>query len=123
MFKVLMKSVFLLLIIPLFTLALEPSNPIALCDRFEGAEMKKCEQKMQKEEIDWYAATVCNLQKDKNSFWTCWNEARNTQFIPAKLEKCGEDKQLNDAQRLTCLKDAKADRVPASTKKSIFQGL
>lgn len=122
MLKITLKSILLLLVIPLFTLALEPSNPVALCDRFEGNEVKKCEQRMQKEEVDWYAATVCNLQKDTTSFWKCWDEARNTQFIPAKLEKCGEDKQLDDLQRLSCLKEAKADREPASSKKSIFQG-
>jgi len=51
-------------LIPLITLAIEPSNPQGFCERFiADSDIKTCQERTKKEEVDWYAATVCNLQK------------------------------------------------------------
>lgn len=118
------QSFSLLLAIPLFTMALEPSNPASLCDRFVGdTEIQACEEKTKNADVDWYATTVCNLQSDSSAFWSCWSEIQDTKFSPAALDKCAEDRSLTDETRLACLKKAKAGRQPASLPNSEFQSL
>ncbi|MNJ94741.1 hypothetical protein D3C87_124430 [compost metagenome] len=118
------QSFTLLLAIPLFTMALEPSNPASLCDRFVGDdEVQACEKKTHDSKVDWYAATVCNLQSDQASFWNCWSEIENARFSPAALDKCAENQSLDDVSRLACVKAAKAGRQPASVNNTEFQSL
>jgi hypothetical protein len=112
-----LKSALLLLTIPFFTMALEPTNPVGFCDRFlKEKDIQVCQQKTQKDDVDWYAATVCNLQKDDSNFWSCWDHIKGVHFNPQALELCGEDKDLNDKDRLTCLDGAQVQRAPASIK-------
>jgi hypothetical protein len=123
-----LNSLFLVALIPLIALAIEPTNPQGFCDRFiSEKDLQLCLEKIKKEDVDWYAATVCNLQKEDPAFWTCWESIKNQAFNPALLEQCGEGKDLNDLERQHCLDGAKSTRAPAddSHKKtnSLFQPL
>lgn len=120
--KNILHSIVLIALIPLIALALEPTNPPGICDRFVSEkDAELCKDKVQKNEnVDWYAVTVCNLQKDDGQFWKCWESIQGQSFSPAALEKCGEDKDLSDTQRLTCVDSARGDRKPASQQ---FQAL
>ncbi|WP_413581876.1 hypothetical protein [Bdellovibrio sp. HCB288] len=114
--KHVVNSLVLIALIPLIALAIEPTNPPGVCDRFVGeADVKACQEKMQKNEnVDWYAVTVCNLQKDDQQFWKCFDSIQGQAFNPASLDKCGEETEMSDTQRLTCMESARADRKPAS---------
>ncbi|MEK2688356.1 hypothetical protein [Bdellovibrio sp. GT3] len=109
-------SLVLIASIPLIALAIEPTNPPGVCDRFIGeSEAKACQEKMQNNQnVDWYAVTVCNLQKDDQQFWKCFDSIQNQAFNPGSLDKCGEETEMTDAQRLSCMDSARSDRKPAS---------
>lgn len=126
--KAFFKSLILIALVPLITLAIEPMNPQGFCDRFlSDKDIEICKTKTEKDKdlVDWYAATVCNLQQEDSSFWTCWESIRGQSFNPAMLENCGDDNGLTDTERQNCLLKAKAQRLPASIKESsnneIFQ--
>ncbi|NUN07382.1 MAG: hypothetical protein HUU57_16685 [Bdellovibrio sp.] len=125
--KLALKSLLLISSIPLLAFALEPVNPENLCSRFIGDDdIKNCEQRTQKETIDWYAASVCNLQKDDTAFWTCWDSLKDKKIQPRSLSSCVGDDTMSDDQRHTCLNklSSSAGRAPAALKSSdIFQPL
>ncbi|WP_347357788.1 hypothetical protein [Bdellovibrio sp.] len=123
--KLLVNSVFLIASIPLIALALEPTNPAGLCDRFTGEkDIATCQQKTEKENADWYATTVCNLQQDDKAFWACWDSIQGQSFVPQALEKCGEEQDMSDSQRQACLNSSKTSRKPASSENAAgFQPL
>ncbi|QDK45912.1 hypothetical protein DOM22_12505 [Bdellovibrio sp. ZAP7] len=114
--KNILHSIVLIALIPLIALALEPTNPPGICDRFVGEkDAEQCREKVQKNEnVDWYAVTVCNLQKDDSQFWKCWDSIQGQSYNPQALEKCGEEKELSDTQRFECVSTARSDRKPAS---------
>lgn len=121
--KNIFHSIALIALIPLIALALEPTNPQGFCDRFVGEkDVQQCKERTQKEEVDWYAATVCNLQKEDGAFWKCWDSIKGQSFNPAALDRCGEDKDLSDIQRQDCVTTARAGREPAS-QNAAFQAL
>jgi hypothetical protein len=111
----LIKSTLPITLIPLIALAIEPSNPEGFCERFiREADIKKCEERTKNDDVDWYAATICNLQKDDKAFWKCWEGIKNQTFNPGKLDACGEQKDLSDLERQACLNTALNRRSPAS---------
>lgn len=113
--KHILQTLVLIAIIPLIAIALEPTNPQGFCDRFLGEkDVLKCKERTQKEEVDWYAATVCNLQKEDAAFWSCWDSIKGQSFNPASLDHCGEDQELSDMQRQECVVAARSGREPAS---------
>lgn len=120
--KNIIHSVCLIALIPLIAMALEPTNPKGFCDRFVGdKDVSQCAEKIQKDDVDWYAATVCNLQHDDKTFWSCWDSIKGQSFNPAALDKCAENQELTDVQRQECVVAARAGREPAST--AIYQAL
>lgn len=112
--KLALHSFALVVCIPLVALALEPTNPQGFCDRFIAEKDISLCQKRTNEEVDWYAATVCHLQKEDSAFWSCWDSIKGKSFNPQALEKCGEDKDLSDNQRQACINGADKGRKPAS---------
>ncbi len=112
-----LKSLSVLWLIPLLTLAIEPSNPNTICDRFVGdKDQQACEEKMKKDDVDWYAATVCSLTQEDSQFWSCWGKIKGARFNPVAIEVCAETKEMKDAERITCLDKARLERKPASDK-------
>lgn len=123
----LLCSIMILCMFSLAAQALEPVNPLGLCSRFIAEEdIQNCEKKLGKDNVDWYAATACSLQKDDEAFWKCWKLVKGKSFNPRKIEKCGEGYELSDQGRLECLKKALGKRAPSSVSvdsKEIFQPL
>lgn len=112
-----LKSQFALWLIPLIALAVTPTNPSSLCDRFVGeAEQKVCEVKTAKEEVDWYAATVCGQMSADGEFWKCWDKIKGAQFSPVQLDRCQSEHAATDADRITCVEKSRLPRSPASQK-------
>ncbi len=97
----------------LSALALEPENPVALCERFlEGSPRLECQKKMEQWKPDWYAATTCNGIFDDKIFYECVDFSRSQSFLPKKLEECQGD-QLTDLARLQCVKAAQTVKEKA----------
>jgi len=120
--KNLFHSFVLVALIPLIALALEPTNPPGICDRFtSAADIEQCNSRTAKDDVDWYAVTVCNLQKDDQSFWKCWDSIQEQSFNPATLDKCGEESEMTDIKRQECVNSSRGNREPAS--KATFQPL
>ncbi len=122
-----MKSIFYTLLaiasVPLIAWALEPANPSGFCDRFIGEEdIATCKKKTEADDVDWYAATVCNLQTEDKAFWICWDSIKGRAFSPQALEKCGEDSAMDDLQRQKCVDDSRQNRSPSSVNR-LFQPL
>lgn len=121
------KSLLPVACIPFLAFALEPVNPENLCSRFIGDDdIKNCEQRTQKENIDWYAASVCNLQKEDAAFWTCWDSLKDKKIQPRSLSSCAGDETLADEQRQACLTNlfSTSGRSPAAHKSpDLFQPL
>jgi hypothetical protein len=108
MLQLLLKTHLAFLLIPLITLALEPSNPNALCERFLGEKEKTaCEQKTSKPELDWYATAACGLQQEDKNFLSCLDEIKGAKFNPEALELCAKPADISDNDRLTCIKKIK----------------
>ncbi len=85
------------------TWAIEPTNPLTLCERFIAPETKKdCENKIKKIAPDWYLATVCEKQFEDKDFFSCLELSEKYNFSPAKLGPCAE--HMLDSERLGCLK-------------------
>jgi hypothetical protein len=120
--SILIKSLLALSLIPLLAIAVTPSNPTALCDRFVAdKDQKLCEDRVAKDKVDWYAATACGLAQDDGQFWKCWDQIKGASFNPAALEKCADDNAMKDAERVSCIDKARLGRTPASS--SEFQPL
>lgn len=119
------KSLLLVASIPLIALALEPTNPSNLCDRFIGEkDIAQCKELTEKDEVDWYAGTVCNLQKEDKAFWECWNTVKGKKMNPQALDRCAETVDLTDEQRLECVRKSFDQRKPASDSSAVpFQPL
>ncbi|MEZ0391462.1 MAG: hypothetical protein ACAH59_04555 [Pseudobdellovibrionaceae bacterium] len=93
--------------------ALEPQNPIALCERFlEGPEKVECEKKMKDLSPDWYLATVCNQNFTDPSFYECVELTKTGAFSPRKLDLCTRD-GISDSTRIACIKAAKTNTLEA----------
>ncbi|MBC7371427.1 MAG: hypothetical protein H7326_07680 [Bdellovibrionaceae bacterium] len=108
MLGVFLKSSFIFLIIPIITLAIEPSNPIGICDRFIGEQEKaECVAKTSKSDLDWYAASACSLQQEDKNFHACINEIQQATFNPEALEICAKDSNMSDSQRFLCIRKVK----------------
>ncbi|WII71671.1 hypothetical protein QJS83_14475 [Bdellovibrio sp. 22V] len=123
--KIVFHSLALIASVPLIAFAIEPTNPSGFCDRFIGEkDIELCKGRTEKDEVDWYAATICNLQKDDKAFWTCWDSIKGQSFNPQALDACGDSAELSDEQRLSCVQAAKGSRKPASTSQDgLFQPL
>lgn len=85
--------------------AVEPQNPVTLCERFIAPDTKSnCEKKIKKMAPDWYLAGVCEKQFDDSEFWKCLDLSQTKNFSPVALEKCNAE-GASDQDRLTCLKN------------------
>src|SRR4051812_29067520 len=102
---------------------LEPSNPEVGCERFiKKEDQNNCLAKSKQLNLDWYAASVCNMVEDDDQLMKCWNEIAGHSYAPKSLEKCSL-KDSTDDERIQCLrlvtinqKNTKG-RVPASASK------
>ena len=125
--KLLIKSLLPIACVPFLAVALEPVNPENLCSRFIGDDdIKNCEQRTTKENIDWYAASVCNLQIEDAAFWTCWDSLKDKKIQPRSLVGCVGDENFGDEERQACVKNSfnPSGRTPAAEKSSdLFQPL
>ncbi len=84
--------------------ALDPRNPVTLCERFISLEDKKfCEQKVLEMQPDWYLAGICEHQYEDQSFYDCLSLSNKSDFPLAKLPVC-ESPSLADEERMNCLK-------------------
>lgn len=119
MLQLLLKSYLAFLLIPLLTLALEPTDPSAFCERFLGDKDKaSCMLKTAKNELDWYASAACNLQEDDQGFLSCLEEIKGAKFNPEALELCAKPHTIKDSERLSCIKKIKnKDYTRAQLKK------
>ena len=105
--KITLPSFFFLVLASVQVLALEPQNPVSLCDRFLGAAQTECEQKMKDSKPDWYLATVCNLQFEDKLFYECLSLGGKQSFSPKALEACASH-EMNDADRMTCIQNSRS---------------
>lgn len=119
-----------LALIGLSALALEPVNPVSLCDRFiKDTDIARCQAQAKKLDLDWYAATVCGQMDDDQEFLNCWKKIGGMSFSPQKMENCAKE-DLSDSQRLSCLqatrdevRPAKSRRPAAKTAAPVYQPL
>lgn len=114
--------------------ALNPIEPSTLCDRFiQDQDKKQCERQAIKLDLDWYAASVCDLLDSDSQFLKCWTEVDGKIYSPPDLIDCVSE-DLVDEDRRACLrrvskKDSATSRVPAAEgkakgqKPAIFQPL
>ena len=125
--KLLLQSLLLIACVPFLSLALEPVHPESVCNRFIGeTDIKSCETRAQKDNVDWYAVSLCNLQKEDSAFWACWDQVKDKKIKPQALKSCVGDENFSDEQRQSCLEGALSNgRMPASSesKSDIFQPL
>lgn len=106
--QLLLKTHLAFLLIPLITLAIEPSNPTSLCDRFLGDKDKAtCMLKTTKNPLDWYASSACALQQDDKNFMSCLDEIKGATFNPEALELCAKSTEITDDARISCIKKIK----------------
>lgn len=104
MLQLILKSHLAFLLIPLITLALEPSNPSLHCDRFlSDADKAACTKKIETQKLDWYASSACALQDEDKNFLTCLDEIQSADFNPEALELCAHSHDISDQSRLECL--------------------
>lgn len=125
MFQLLLKSSITFLAIPLLSLALEPSEPSGLCERFLGEKEKaQCMLKIAKEELDWYAASACSLQDEDKNFILCLDEIKGATFNPEALELCAKQPEISDSLRLSCIRKVRnKDYTRAQIKKCSLAGI
>lgn len=119
-----LASLLAIFTIPLIALALEPSDPISFCDRFVAQDdIDHCQSKTASENVDWYVASICNMQKEDAAFWRCWESAKDRSINLQALKTC-EDAD-SDQKRQFCVEAALLpSRNPASTnKRALFQPL
>lgn len=108
--------------------ALNPVEPSTLCERFiQKKDKKNCEDQAKKLDLDWYAATVCDLIENDTQFLKCWAEVDGKIFSPPDLIDCVSD-DLQDDERRSCLQKTSlkvqaSDRSPASQSKKRLKDL
>lgn len=108
MLQLLLKTHLTFFVIPLIAMAIEPTDPSALCDRFLGDKDKAtCLLKISKSELDWYASSTCGLQQDDQSFMGCLDEIKGASFNPEALDLCSRPAELTDEARMSCIKKIK----------------
>ena len=124
MLTAILKSALVFALIPIFTLAIEPTNPVGLCDRFLGDEEKAdCVSKISTADLDWYAASACSLQQEDKNFHSCLKEIQQASFNPEALELCAKDPSVSDELRFTCIQKIKGrDYTRAQMKKCVASG-
>ncbi|HRO67393.1 MAG TPA: hypothetical protein PL182_07505 [Pseudobdellovibrionaceae bacterium] len=99
--------------------ALNPVEPSTLCERFIREKDKgRCQEKAKVMDLDWYAATVCDLIESDDQFLRCWSDVDGKIYSPPDLVDCASD-DLTDEARRACLvkislKTAPSSRIPAS---------
>lgn len=117
------QSIISVAIVPLIAFAIEPANPQSFCDRFLAEkDTQACIAKTQKEEVDWYAASICQMQKEDSAFWSCWDSIKGKSFNPTALKKCAKE-DSSDLERQSCISASDKARKPASSDKDLFQPL
>jgi hypothetical protein len=83
--------------------AVDPVNPESLCDRFiKPTEKTACERSAKSLDLDWYAASVCNLVNDDQEFLNCWKKIDGQSYSPSDLASCAES-DIKDTDRTLCL--------------------
>lgn len=83
--------------------AVDPTNPEALCDRFLKSDDKTaCVKKVKTMDLDWYAASVCDLIDDDDAMMACWKKIDGRSYSPADLAGCS-DADMSDSDRVNCL--------------------
>lgn len=113
--SLLIRSVLLVASIPVLALAIEPTNPTTLCERFlTEPDIADCKHRTEKDSVDWYAASVCNQQKDHKAFWQCWNSVTGKHVNPQALNLCANNEDLSDLQRQACIEKTLSERKPAA---------
>lgn len=106
--QLIFKSYLTFLIVPLVALALEPTDPSYLCERFIGDKDKAtCLLKTTKSELDWYASAACGLQDEDQNFMVCLEEIKGAKFNPEALDLCAKPASMSDTARLSCIKKIK----------------
>jgi hypothetical protein len=84
-------------------LAVEPKNPVTLCERFISPQTKSaCEKRLDKLGPDWYLASVCEKQFEDSLFFDCLQLSATKNFSPIKLDKC-DQVGIPDMERINCL--------------------
>lgn len=108
MFSLITKSCLIFFLLPTLALAIEPTNPVELCDRLiTEAEKSQCLTKTTPGQLDWYAASACGkLQEDKN-FMNCLEQIKDSFFNPQALELCSRSVEMTDEARSSCLQKIK----------------
>lgn len=102
-FRLTAYSFLFMLAIPLLTIAIEPSNPSVVCERFLASDLKtKCETKAKADDIDWYAANACNNISDDDKFFKCWDSLKGAQYNPEAMELCARGENTTDEQKMDC---------------------
>ncbi|MBX2986876.1 MAG: hypothetical protein KF802_03175 [Bdellovibrionaceae bacterium] len=118
-----MKKLLLALLLSSFALpaaAIDAVNPETLCERFlKDADRQSCRQQAKKLDLDWYAASVCALVDSDSEFMSCWQDVNGRHYSPPDLVECVTE-DMADSERRDCLKrislkNAKRDRLPASS--------
>jgi hypothetical protein len=119
MLQLILKTHLAFLLIPLLTLALEPNNPVTLCDRFvNDSDKAVCLEKINRNTSDWYASSACSLQEDDKNFLACLDEIKDGTYNPEALDLCAQRREASDVSRLKCLQKIKnKDYTRAQIKK------
>lgn len=109
---------------PLLALSLEPADPVSFCHRFiDQNAIETCQMRTAKENVDWYAAAICNMQKEDSAFWSCWDSVKDKSINLQVLKKC-DDSEFGDDQRQACVESSLNSRSPASANSAdLFQPL
>ncbi len=108
MLGLLAKSHFAFFLIPILTLAIEPTNPTGLCDRLvTEIEKTQCLKMTTPGKLDWYAASTCALYQEDKNFLGCLEQIKQASFNPQALELCARSSELTDEARSSCLQKIK----------------
>ena len=98
--------------------ALEPQNPVTLCDRFvTEIDKASCEKQLTQLAPDWYLASLCGKFSEDAGFYRCMGLSKSMEISPKKLEAC-DQAEATDEGRLSCIQSAKV-----SAKATAFQPL
>ena len=112
-----MITLLLMALIPQPASAIEPRDPVYLCERFiPGPKQETCRALITKIQPDWYAAAVCGEMEDDSNFERCLKYT-NRNFELGQTAACADSTE-NDDVRFRCLRSAlkNESRQPASSK-------
>lgn len=127
--KITFIALFILISGPNMLFAIEPMDPVTMCERFIGEKEKaSCTEKAKKYDLDWYAASICYQLEEDKLFFKCWDNINGFAFNPKQLEKCDGNKETPDESRYACIHNQKfhknsSHRIPAAAEKNTFQSL